>query len=53
MVDNSWLMAFRVFAWGFSGVFFGLIILMFCTKVISAVIRGTEKKVKKSSIKGA
>jgi len=48
MVDNSWLMAFRVFVWGFSWVFLGLVILMYCTKVISAVVRGTEKKEKKS-----
>ena len=52
MVDNSWLMAFRVFAWGFSGVFLGLLILMFFTIAMSAVVRGIEKKEKKSELKG-
>ena len=49
MVDNSWLMAFRVFAWGFSGVFLGLLILMFCTKAISGIVRRIEKKRKNLS----
>ena len=47
MVDNSWLMAFRVFIWGFSGVFLGLVILLLSTKAISAVVGGAEKKRKK------
>jgi|GEM_PF-6091320 len=48
MVDNSWLFAFRVFMWGFSGVFLALMVLLLCTKAISAVVRGTEKRKKKS-----
>jgi len=44
MTDNSWLMAFQVFLWGFSGVFFALIILMFSIKTMSIVIRGIKKK---------
>lgn len=44
MIENTWLFAFRVFIWGFSGVFIGLIILMYCVKLMSALILKLEVK---------
>lgn len=40
---NSWEMAFRVFVWGFGGVFIILLILMWCVQLMSALIKGTQR----------
>ncbi|MCX8012560.1 MAG: OadG family protein [Desulfobacterota bacterium] len=44
MADNSWLMALRVFLFGFSGVFLSLIILMYFVKAMSAIVQRNKKK---------
>lgn len=52
MDNNSWEMAVRVFAWGFSGVFAILVILLWCVQLMSAVIRGTRRPKPTSYKKG-
>ena len=44
MIENTWFFGFRVFMWGVSGVFLGLIILMYCVKLMSALILKLEVK---------
>jgi len=44
MIEDTWFFAFRVFMGGFSGVFMGLIILMYCVKLMSALILKLEVK---------
>jgi len=52
MVENIWLSAFRIFIWGFSGVFLGLIILVYVLKIMSAIIlKLTVKKEDKAACK--
>ncbi|MGB5157168.1 MAG: OadG family protein [Desulfobacterales bacterium] len=46
MVENIWVSAIRIFIYGFGIVFFGLVTLMFCIKLMSAAIlkmKGSEK----------
>lgn len=46
MAENIWLTALRIFIYGFGTVCLGLIILMYCVKLMSAVIlkmKGSEK----------
>jgi len=44
MIENTWFFGFRVFMWGVSGVFLGLIILMYCIKLMSVLILKLEVK---------
>ncbi|MBA3035373.1 MAG: hypothetical protein FP814_02655 [Desulfobacterium sp.] len=42
MAENIWLTALRIFIYGFGTVFIGLVTLMYCVKLMSAVILKME-----------